>query len=151
MLSELSEVPTKLYVKSYGAVYDYIDIRIIQSTNFVTIRHMELKPPITMYMHNTYTLRSFLKFIPEDADFSDFMFKKPNTSIVTFVFQATTTGYLGIRRQSEYPTNWIDFFDNYIKINPLKTGTGIGIRYEYQTYSGIVGNGNYNNYIIKNK
>jgi hypothetical protein len=148
---------TKLYVgiEPYGACcyYDYIDVRLIQSSNFVPIRGMDVEAAKIMYIGETYTLRRFIVFEPSDASFSDFMFKFPGTDRIEFDFYGSTA--LSVSKnpkyQSEYPKTWDEFLDEYLIITPVQETDKMYITLLYRTYSGLVGHVGDQNYKIKSK
>ena len=123
-------------VKYAGRTYDTeMTIRIIQSTDDVYIRRMNCNLFNTLYMGNTYTLRDFVSFIPEDVVNDDKYFKHmeivhhaPSWSSLnnTMDFSFITTKEYVTRTPSPLapenaPNNWQEFWD-WITVTPVKTG-----------------------------
>ena len=124
-------------VKYAGRTYDTeMTIRIIQSTDDVYIRRMNCEYMNYLYMGNTYTLRDFVTFIPEDVVDDDKYFKHmeivhiaPSWSSLnnTMDFQFITNSNYVIRTPETLspenaPHNWQEFWD-WITVTPIKTGS----------------------------
>ena len=133
-------------VKYAGRTYDTtMTIRITQSTDDVYIRRMNCNTLKPLYIGNTYTLRDFVSFVPEDVVNDDKYFKHmeivhdaPSWSVLnnTMDFQFITNSNYVTRTPATLspenaPHNWQEFWD-WITITPIKTGS-FDIYYMFRT------------------
>ena len=124
-------------IRYAGRTYDStLTVRIIQTTDDVYIRRMNVNVYNTLYMGRTYTLRDFVTFIPEDVVTNDRYFSHmeivhdaPESSVLndTMDFQFITNKQYVTRTPSTLspenaPHNWQEFW-NWITITPVKTGS----------------------------
>lgn len=124
-------------IRYSGRNYDStLNVRVIQTTDDVYIRRMNVKVYNTLYLGNTYTLRDFVTFVPEDVVNDNKYFKHfeivhhaPEWSVLnnTMDFSFITTKEYVTRTPATLtpenaPTNWQEFW-NWITITPIKTGS----------------------------
>ena len=102
-----------IYVKYCDLVYDFMKVKIITSDpNKIYIRGMEFTND-KFELGKTYKLKDYITFIPKDCNFEYIYFKNFEVS--------GDLNYMKFTNH-ELPTNWDEFYNNFIDVEFIKTG-----------------------------
>lgn len=126
-------------MKIGNQVLDTMTIRVVTNDpNKVYIRGAESTCP-KCYVGETHKLGEFLKFIPEDSNFS-------YLGLDELTFTTGNKNILSVTKSDTLPTSWEEFYNNYISVNCVSSGK---TRVYYVWESDKSGNGGGGDYEVR--
>ena len=106
-----------------------LTVRMVDEMNpgQVYVRRMNVNSYKIMYVNQVYKLRDLVTIVPSDGLFSDF--KIVHNGVAGSVLDGTMdfyfkgdSSYFITNQSSTIPTNWDEFYDNFVTLIPKKTG-----------------------------